>query len=140
MVRPDMERYRLGAKLFTGMRGGYGGMLMIGMMTSLAGLSMINPFSAAAALLFGGKQVKDEKVRLLAKRRGDAKQAVRKHIDDVTFQVGKDSRDMLRMVQRTLRDHFQDLAQELTTSMAESVGVGPGRGEDRDRRPRAARP
>lgn len=121
MVRPDMERYRFGAKLFTGMRGGYGGMMMVGMMTTLAGLSMINPVSAGAALLFGGKQVSDEKKRLLAKRRSDGKTAVRKHIDDVTFGVGKDSRDMLRMVQRTLRDHFQDLATELTTSMAESV-------------------
>ncbi|WP_018332928.1 dynamin family protein [Actinomycetospora chiangmaiensis] len=121
MIRPDMERYRLGAKLFTGMRGGYSGMLMIGMMTSLAGMSLINPISGAGLLLFGGKQIKDEKNRLKAKRRSDAKMAVRKHIDDVTFQVGKDSRDMLRMVQRTLRDHFQDLAQELTTSMSESV-------------------
>lgn len=121
MVRPDMERYRFGQKLFTGMRGGYGGMLMVGMATSLAGLSMINPLSAGAALLFGGKGVREEKQRLLTKRRNDAKTAVRKHIDDVSFQVGKDSRDMLRMVQRTLRDHFQALAEELTTSMAESV-------------------
>jgi GTPase Era involved in 16S rRNA processing len=121
MIQPDMERYRFGQKLFTGMRGGYGGMLMVGMMTTMAGLAMINPFSLGAALLFGGKGVKEEKQRLLAKRRSDAKTAVRKHIDDVSFQVGKDSRDMLRMVQRTLRDHFQSLADELTTSMAESV-------------------
>ncbi|MEJ2869441.1 dynamin family protein [Actinomycetospora sp. OC33-EN08] len=121
MIRPDMERYRLGQKLFTGIRGGYGGMLMAGMATSLAGLAMINPISGGVALLLGAKGVKEEKTRLLAKRRADAKSSVRKHIDDVSFQVGKDSRDMLRMVQRTLRDHFQDLAQELTTSMSESV-------------------
>jgi hypothetical protein len=96
-------------------------MLMVGMMTTMAGLAMINPFSLGAALLFGGKGVREERQRLLAKRRSDAKTAVRKHIDDVSFQVGKDSRDMLRMVQRTLRDHFQSLADELTTSMAESV-------------------
>ncbi|MCD2188614.1 dynamin family protein [Actinomycetospora soli] len=121
MVRPDMERYRFGQKLFTGIRGGYGGMLMAGMATSLAGLAMINPISGGVALVLGVKGVKEEKARLLAKRRNDAKTAVRKHVDDVSFQVGKDSRDMLRIVQRTLRDHFQELAQELTTSMAESV-------------------
>lgn len=121
MVRPDMERYRAGQKLFTGIRGGYGGMLMAGMATAMAGMAMVNPISGGVALLFGMKGVKDEKKRLLAKRRADAKTSVRKHVDDVSFQVGKDSRDMLRMVQRTLRDHFQDLAQELTTSMAESV-------------------
>jgi ribosome biogenesis GTPase A len=51
----------------------------------------------------------------------DAKQAVRKHLDEVQFQVGKDSRDMLRHVQRQLRDHFTALAEELQTSIDASV-------------------
>lgn len=121
MVRPDMEKFGFGQKLFTGMKGGYGGMLMIGMATSVAGLAMLNPISAAAGLLFGGKGIREEKQRMLQKRRADAKSAVRRHIDDVSFQVGKDSRDMLRHVQRTLRDHFTTIAEEVTTSMAESV-------------------
>ena len=48
---------------------------------------------------------------------------VRKHIDEVQFQVGKDSRDMLRRTHRTLRDHFTALAEEMQTSMAESVAA-----------------
>jgi hypothetical protein len=46
---------------------------------------------------------------------------VRKHIDEVTFQVGKDSNDMLRRTQRQLRDHFSALAEEMSTSIASSV-------------------
>ena len=31
---------------------------------------------------------------------------VRRYIDEVTFQVGKELRDRMRTVQRTIRDHF----------------------------------
>jgi hypothetical protein len=37
----------------------------------------------------------------------------------VTFHVGKDSRDMLRGVQRTLRDHFTEQAEEMKRSVQE---------------------
>ncbi len=105
------------------MRGGYGGMLMIGMATTIAGIGLLNPLSLGAGLLFGGKTVRDERKRLLGRRQNDAKTAVRKHIDEVTFQVGKDSRDMLRLTQRQLRDHFSALADEVSTSIAGSVAA-----------------
>ena len=121
LEQPEMEKNSIGGKLLSGARGGYGGMLMIGMATTLTGMAMLNPISAAAGLLLGGKTVKDENKRELAKRQSDAKQAVRKHIDEVTFQVGKDSRDMLRGTQRQLRDHFSALADEVSRSIAQSV-------------------
>ena len=46
---------------------------------------------------------------------------VRRYVDDVTFQVGKDSRDMIRGVQRDLRDHFTEQADQLKRSLAESL-------------------
>jgi hypothetical protein len=120
---PIMEAYGIGNKLFTGMRGGYGGLIMIGMATGLAGMSLLNPLSGAAGLAFGGKTVYDELKRNKQRRQSDAKMAVRRHIDDVTFQIGKDSRDMLRQVQRTLRDHFSTLAEEMHTSITEAVAA-----------------
>jgi GTPase len=121
LTQPEVEKLKLGGAILTGMRGGYGGLLMIGLATTIAGLGLLNPFSAAAGLLFGAKTVKDEKKRLLERRRAEAKTAVRKHIDEVVFQVGKDSRDMLRRTQRQLRDHFNALAEELATSISASV-------------------
>ena len=121
LEQPESEKFGVGNKLFSGMKGGYGGMMMIGMATTVAGLGMFNPISIGAGLLFGGKTLRDEKKRMLQKRRADAKQAVRKHIDEVTFQVGKDSRDMLRRSQRQLRDHFSAIAEEVSRSLAESV-------------------
>jgi GTPase Era involved in 16S rRNA processing len=118
---PKLETYRLGEKLITGMRGGYGGTLMVGMLGTVAGLAMFNPLSITAGLLLGGKTVYDERKRLMQRRQVDVMNAVRKHIDEVIFQVGKDSRDMLRTVQRTLRDNFGGYAEELHRSVSESL-------------------
>ena len=111
----------VGQMLYVGARGGYGGMLMIGLATTLAGFAMLNPISVGAGLLFGAKTVREERKRQLQRRQSEAKVAVRRHIDEVTFQVGKDSRDMLRRVQRQLRDHFTSVAEELQTSVGSAV-------------------
>lgn len=121
LSQPDTEGFGVGQRIITGMRGGYGGMLMIGMATTLTGLALLNPISISAGLLFGTKTVRDERKRLLQRRQAEAKQAVRRHIDEVTFQVGKDSRDMLRHTQRQLRDHYSSLAEEVSVSIASSV-------------------
>jgi Dynamin family len=119
LEQPEAESIGRGMQLLTGLKGGYGGMLMFGMIGTLAGFSVFA--GAPAGVLLGIKAVRDEKKRLLTKRRADAKQGVRKHIDEVTFQVGKDSGDMLRRTQRQLRDHFSRLAEEMSTSIASSV-------------------
>jgi GTPase Era involved in 16S rRNA processing len=121
LEKPELESVGIGSKLFTGVRGGYSGFVMGGMAMGLAGVSMLNPISAGAGLLFGGKTLHDELKRNKQRRQADAKQAMRRHIDDTTFQVGKDIRDMLRTLQRTLRDHFSGVAEEMSTSLADSV-------------------
>src|SRR4029453_5750481 len=72
------------------------------------------------AIMMGGKSIGDERKRLLTKRQNEAKAAVRRYVDDVTFQVAKDSRDRLRLVQRDLRDHFTAQAEQLKRSLQES--------------------
>jgi len=119
--RPDGEKFGVGQQAFVGLRGGYMGTLMAGMASTFMGLSLLNPFSAAAGLLMGGKMVRDESRRLLDRRRMEAKNTVRRYVDDVSFQVGKQSRDMLRYVQRDLRDHFMARSDELVCSAQESL-------------------
>ncbi|MCF7552030.1 dynamin family protein [Pseudonocardia sp. WMMC193] len=123
LEKPEGERFGVGQRLFIGMRGGYGGVLMIGLATTFVGMALLNPVSLAAGLLFGGKTVRDEYRRVRDRRRAEAKTAVRRHIDEVVFQVGKDSRDTLRRAQRQLRDHFTVLAEELSRSLATSVAA-----------------
>jgi Dynamin family. len=116
------ESFGLGQKMLTGLRGGYSGMLMFGMVGTFIGFaSLINPLGIGAALFLGGKTIGDERKRVITRRQNEARTAVRRYVDDVTFQVGKDSRDRLRGVQRDLRDHFTEQAEQMKRSLQESL-------------------
>jgi replication fork clamp-binding protein CrfC len=119
--QPKAERLGLGGGALAGLRGGYIGGLMFGMLANFAMAGLGGPVGVGAGLLMGGKGIKDEAKRRLEQRRAEAKAAVRKHIDDVVFQVGKDCKDMLRDLQRTLRDHFTAHAEQLQNSVNESL-------------------
>lgn len=121
MEQPGGEKFGVGQRAFVGLRGGYIGTLMAGMASTFMGLTLLNPFSAAAGLVMGGKMVRDESRRLLDRRRMEAKNTVRRYVDDVSFQVSKQSRDMLRYMQRDLRDHFMARSDELVRSAQESL-------------------
>jgi Dynamin family len=121
LERPGGEKFGVGQKALTGLRGGYMGTLMAGMYSTFIGFTLLNPVSAAAGLLMGTKMLRDENRRLLDRRRTDAKNAVRRYVDDVSFQVGKESRDVLRRVQRDLRDHFMERSAEYIRSAQESL-------------------
>ncbi|WP_300015903.1 dynamin family protein [Pseudonocardia sp.] len=121
MAAPKDEGFGLGNKALTGMKGGYMGMLMFGMLGTFIGFaSLINPLGVAAGIVMGGKTVGDERKRIITKRQNEAKTAARRYVDDVQFQVGKDSRDRLRQVQRDLRNHFTEQAEQLKRSLQES--------------------
>jgi hypothetical protein len=121
MAAPDSGSWGVGNKALTAMRGGYMGMLMFGMLGTFVGFaSLINPLGLGAALVMGGKSIGDERKRIMTKRQNEAKAAVRRYVDDVTFQVAKDSRDRLRIVQRDLRDHFTAQAEQMKRSLLES--------------------
>ena len=69
---------------------------------------MLAPFTLPIGLLMGRKAMREDKERRLSMRRQEAKQALRRYIDEAQFAVGKDQRDTLRRVQRELRDRFQE--------------------------------
>lgn len=110
-----------GHKVVTGMRGSYGGVLMFGMLTSFAGLGMFNPLSLGAGLVLGRKAYKEDMENRMLRVRNEAKTNVRRFVDDVSFVVSKESRDRLKGVQRQLRDHYRDIANQTTRSLNESL-------------------
>jgi replication fork clamp-binding protein CrfC len=110
-----------GQKVVTGLRGSYGGVVMIGMLSSVAGLGLFNPLSVGAGLILGRMAYKEDKENRLLRARAEAKTNVRRFVDDVSFVVGKESRDRLKAIQRTLRDHYRDIANEVTRSLNESL-------------------
>ncbi|MDQ4138753.1 MAG: Isoniazid-inducible protein iniA, partial [Actinomycetota bacterium] len=122
-IVPMLEPGYLGPmeKMFIGLRGSYGGVLMVGLVTSIMGMSLINPLSLAAGLIIGRKAYREDKEARLKKRQADARALVRRQLDDVSFQVGKQLRDRLRFVQRSIRDHFTEIADEHSRSLGDSV-------------------
>ncbi|MEC5200153.1 hypothetical protein RCH21_002396 [Arthrobacter sp. PL16] len=110
-------------KVLIGMRGSYGGVLMFGLLTGIIGMSLINPLSVGAGLLLGRKAYREDKDARLKRRQSEAKALVRRQMDDVVFQVGKQLKDRLRLVQREIRDHFGDIAEEHHRSLADSVAA-----------------
>jgi replication fork clamp-binding protein CrfC len=110
-----------GQKVVSGLRGSYGGVVMIGMLSSVAGLGLFNPLSVGAGVILGRMAYKEEKANRLLRVRAEAKSNVRRFVDDVSFVVGKESRDRLKVIHRTLRDHYRGIANELTRSLNESL-------------------
>jgi GTPase Era involved in 16S rRNA processing len=121
LSEPDLSQPKIGHKMITGLRGSYSGMLMFGLLTSLLGMPLINVVSVGAGAVMGAKTLKEERESQLKRRQAVAKTAVQRHVDELVFQVGKHSRDALRDVQRILRDHFTELAEQLQDSINDSI-------------------
>lgn len=121
MLQLDSGRLGPMQKFYIGLKGSYGGVLMIGIITGILGMSIINPLSLAAGAVIGRKAYKEDTDARLQRRRAEAKVLIRRQVDEIIFQVGKQLRDRLRLVQRVTRDHFTAIADEHHRSLADSV-------------------
>jgi tRNA U34 5-carboxymethylaminomethyl modifying GTPase MnmE/TrmE len=118
--RPQIDRFTAIQKAYTALRGSYGGLLMFGLATSMAGMPLVNAVSLGAGALFGGKSVRDESKSLLKRRQAAAKAAAQRHVDDFFIRLNKEGKDTVRQVQRVLRDHFAALTEELQEAIVQS--------------------
>ncbi|MFN3258137.1 MAG: dynamin family protein [Ilumatobacter sp.] len=119
----DLDAPNVRAKGMTALRGSYSGVLMFTMLGTMIGVAPLTPIVVGIGLVMGRKGLKDEKERQQTQRRGQARTAVRKYCDDVTFQVGKDSRDTLRRTQRKIRDFYTARAEEVHRSTTEALSA-----------------
>jgi signal recognition particle receptor subunit beta len=117
----DSGALLLRERILIGVRGSYTGVLMTGLVTSLAGMALLNPISLAAGVLLGRKAYNDDKATRLQRRQSEAKAVVRRHVEEVVFQVGKHLKDRLRLVQRTLRDLITDTVDEMSESLGDAL-------------------
>ena len=119
----DLNVAGIAGNALTAARGAYGGVLMFGMVGQLAGLALLNPLTLVVGIGLGRKAVRDERKRALTQRQAQAKAAVRKYIDGISFEVAKESRDLMRRVQRDLRDEFSARAEQLQASTREALNA-----------------
>jgi signal recognition particle receptor subunit beta len=116
----DLQRMRITKQAMVALKSAYGGALMFIILGSLVGVSL-GPIGIGIGLVMGHRGLRDEKKRQLTKRRAEARNAIRRYCDEVSFVANKDSRDTLRRVQRQLRDHYQGLAEELNRANAQAL-------------------
>ena len=116
----DLQRMRLTRQAMVALKNAYGGALMFIVLGGLVGLQL-GPIGLGIGLVMGHRGLREEKKRQVQRRRAEARNAIRRYCDEVTFVAGKDSRDTLRRVQRRLRDHYSALAEELNRSNAQTL-------------------
>jgi hypothetical protein len=116
----ELAKMTTGKKAMVMLKSAYGGALMFTMLASMAGV-VLGPLSIGIGLVMGHKGLREEKKRQLSQRRVQARNAIRRYCDEVSFVMGKDSRDTLRRIQRELRDHYSGLADELNRSNSEAL-------------------
>jgi hypothetical protein len=134
MEPPESAKGGVLARVVNSMRGSYGGILMVGVLTSLAGMVLINPWSIAAGLLLGAFTFWEDRKNGRERSKAEAKMAVSKLMDEVVFQVSDDSRTQLRRVHRTLRDHFTVINDQRLRAASDAVRTAADGGSQADPR------
>jgi hypothetical protein len=126
------------ARVVNSLRGSYGGILMVGVMTSLAGLALISVWSVAAGVLLGLFTFWEDRKNGHERGKAEAKMAVSKMMDHVNFRVGDELRAQLRAVHRALRDHFTQVndqrlrtAADAVRAAADATGINAGQRDPR---------
>jgi hypothetical protein len=84
---------------------------------------VISGAALSLGAVFARKLLRDEGTRQRSYRQGQAKTAVAKFLDEVGFEMNKDTRDGLRRTQRRLRDDFQARAMMMQTSSNAALGA-----------------
>jgi hypothetical protein len=122
--KSGMQQF-LGA--FTAARVAYGGIYMLG----AAGAGLVGgglllaaaPVGVIAGLTLGRRLIRTERERQVEQRRLQAKQELRRYVDDVQFHCGRDCREAVRRTQRFLRDEFAARAQAIERSAAATAAA-----------------
>lgn len=117
---PKGSEYKRFDQALTSLRGSYGGVLMIGLITT-TWLPLLNVVSISAGVLLGSKSLKEEKDVRLRRRQSEAKTAVQRYVDHVVFQVNKESKDTIRAVHRGIYQHYQQVIERAQTDVSRDI-------------------
>lgn len=107
----------------TALRGGIGGFVMVGIIGTAVSVTPAAWVAPVVAALMGRKTRRDEALRALEKRQREAKTVLRKYVDEAQFVAAKDARDSLRHINRQLREHYLERAEEVKRSTNETLAA-----------------
>lgn len=110
-------------RTFGALRGAQAGIVMLGVVGQLAGLTLAGPVVVGAAAVFAARQVVEDRRKRLTTRRQEARTTVRQFVDDVQFEVAARIRDLARDLQQRLRDDLGERLEELLRTYGETARI-----------------
>jgi len=117
----SMPGGRLGSILSSGRLAAY--VPLMALSVALHTTLLILPPAALVGAVVGRKLFQMEGKRQRTYRQGQAKAAAGKFVDEVAFEMNKDTRDGLRRTQRRLRDEFQSRAGSIQASTSAALAA-----------------
>lgn len=118
----------------TMLRGGYSGMLLLGMLGKLAGMAVLGPATLGVGAFFGARQVREERQRQVEKGRQEARVAIRRFLDETQLELSNRTYRAVQGIHRDLRDHFGARIQELLAAFTQTAkGLSEAINADRQR-------
>ena len=125
------------SSMLTGLRGGSSGIILLGMIGRLAGLALATPVSVGVGVVFGAKQVMDERKRSLEKRRQEARTAARRYLSQAQTDLSAGVREQIKDAQRALRDEVSERLNQLNetyTTTIRSIETGLRQADEQRRK------
>lgn len=110
----------------TGLRGAQSGIMLFGMMgtflpAAIGAVVLSAPLTLGLGAAFAGGQLLTANKRKFEQRRQRAKAAVRQFVDDVQFEVNNQLAEVVRDLQRSIRDEFTERVTELLRTYTETA-------------------
>lgn len=119
--RPRGHRPGLGARSMTLLRSSYSSALLVGFVGSVAGFAVAAPALLAVGVAMGSRGLRREDSRLLDARRAEARAAIRRHIEEFSFALSKETKDRVRRSQRVIRDSAGEHVATITRTANETL-------------------
>lgn len=103
------------------LRGTSSGVVLLGVMSRLAGIAVGTPVAVGVGVLFGIKQVIDERKRRLERRRQRGNAIVREYLNRVQAELSVESRKAVQSVHRSMRDAFAQQITDLNAALSRTA-------------------
>lgn len=108
------------------LRGTSSGVILLGVMSNLAGIAIAAPVTIGVGVLFGAKHVIDERKRLVERRRQQTRTILREYLNQAQTELSLESRRAVQEIHRLLRDSFSEQITELNGTLANTISTIEG--------------
>jgi hypothetical protein len=122
---PSEKRGPIGAGLGA-LRGTSSGVILLGVMSNLAGIAIATPVAVGVGVVFGAKHLIDERKRLIERRRQQTRTILREYLNQAQTELSLESRKAAQEVHRLLRDSFSEQITELNSTLSNTISTIEG--------------